>query len=294
MRFVLVLLTGGALFAQRQMFDVQMLLSLSRVSEAPHCHRTASRSRSRSRRSTSRKTSSRNKSMSCSVSGGSPTQLTHDGTDNERPRWSPRFGIDLLHFGSQRLLVQVWVMDNAGGHARQITHLSTEAGGLLVSPDGKKIVFQSSVYPECGADDACNKDKRSTPRRKAKSKRASILPCSTGIGPCLKPSAVNIYWWLERGWIACEGSDARSARRSAVLSRRSGRLRDFAGLDRARVRDECRSRTRPPAPTRIFIPFLSPVGEIHKITIGMGADNSPLSSLRRKIARLPVSSPSRI
>ncbi len=27
----------------------------------------------------------------------------------------------------------------------------------LFSPDGKNLVFTSSVYPECGADDACNK-----------------------------------------------------------------------------------------------------------------------------------------
>src|SRR5262249_7093841 len=45
---------------------------------------------------------------------------------------------------------------------RLITRLATEAGGVLVSPDGKMLVFQSSVYPECppspggGFDNACN------------------------------------------------------------------------------------------------------------------------------------------
>ncbi len=50
-------------------------------------------------------------------------------------------------------------MNPDGAGAKQITHLSTEADGILVSPDGKKIVFTSGVYPECGADDACNKSK---------------------------------------------------------------------------------------------------------------------------------------
>ena len=50
-------------------------------------------------------------------------------------------------------------MDADGSNARQISRLSTEADGILISHDGKKIVFQSSVYPECGADDACNKGK---------------------------------------------------------------------------------------------------------------------------------------
>ncbi len=40
---------------------------------------------------------------------------------------------------------------------KQITNLATEADGVLFSPDGKNLVFTSEVYPECGADDACNK-----------------------------------------------------------------------------------------------------------------------------------------
>ena len=82
-------------------------------------------------------------------------QLTHDGNDNERPRWSA--DSELIYFISDRGgSSQIWVaMDNAGGHTRQITHLSTEAGGLLVSPNGKKIVFESSVFPECAAPTTC-------------------------------------------------------------------------------------------------------------------------------------------
>ena len=49
------------------------------------------------------------------------------------------------------------MMDPDGAHAKQITNLSTEADGVLFAPDGKNLVFTSEVYPECGADDACNK-----------------------------------------------------------------------------------------------------------------------------------------
>jgi dipeptidyl aminopeptidase/acylaminoacyl peptidase len=48
-------------------------------------------------------------------------------------------------------------MDTDGGDARQATNLSAEAGGVLFSPDGKNLLFTSDVYPECGADEACNK-----------------------------------------------------------------------------------------------------------------------------------------
>ena len=53
-----------------------------------------------------------------------------------------------------------------GGNPRQITRLSTGASGVILSPDGKTIVFQSNVYPDCAPlntqalanafDDACN------------------------------------------------------------------------------------------------------------------------------------------
>ena len=100
---------------------------------------------------------SQNKQIySVPVMGGAPRLLTHDGTANERPRWSPD-SRQIYFISSRGGASQVWAMDADGSRPRQITKLSTEASGVLVSPDGKKIVFQSNVYPECGADDACNK-----------------------------------------------------------------------------------------------------------------------------------------
>ena len=95
------------------------------------------------------------------VAGGTPRQLTHDGSLNEDPRWSP--DSNQLYFTSDRGgSSQIWAMSADGFNARQITRLSTEASGPLLSPDGQKIVFLSSVYPECklgldNFDDACNK-----------------------------------------------------------------------------------------------------------------------------------------
>ena len=157
MRCVLLLFASGALFAQRQTFDVQTMLGLSRVSEpalSPNARQVAFTVQTVD----IEKNIKPKQIYVVTVTGGTPLQLTRDGTDNERPRWSP--SSELIYFISDRGgSSQVWVMDSAGGHARQITHLSTEAGGLLVSPDWKKLVFESSVYPECGADDKCNKDK---------------------------------------------------------------------------------------------------------------------------------------
>ena len=153
---------SAAALAQKQPFDVQTMLRLSRVSEPALSPDGKTVAFTVQTVDVDQNTKPK-QVYTVAVNGGFPKQITHDGTDNERPRWSPdskqiyyvsnRDG--LPHDGS----AQVWRMNPDGAGARQITHLSTEAGGILLSADGKKIVFVSNVYPECGADDACNKAK---------------------------------------------------------------------------------------------------------------------------------------
>lgn len=92
-----------------------------------------------------------------SSEGGSPIQLTREGTINERPRWSP--DSKTIAFVSNRSgSSQIWLMNADGSNARQLTNLSTEASGVVWAPDGKSLVFVSEVFPECN-NDACNKAK---------------------------------------------------------------------------------------------------------------------------------------
>ena len=95
------------------------------------------------------------------LDGGAPRQITSAG-DNDRARWSPdsrRIVFTSTRSGSS----QLWVMNADGTGAQQLTNLSTEASGEIVSPDGKKLVFLSDVYPECTVnsvvDDNCNRQK---------------------------------------------------------------------------------------------------------------------------------------
>jgi len=59
---------------------------------------------------------------------------------------------------------QIWMCDfDSGpgtpiGKPHQVTSISTGADGGVWSPDGKNIVFVSTVYPDC-KDDACNKQR---------------------------------------------------------------------------------------------------------------------------------------
>ncbi len=92
------------------------------------------------------------------AAGGTPRQITKDGEDNNRPRWSPD-SKRIAYISDRGGSAQVWLMDPDGGNAKQVTSISTEAGGVLFSPDGKNLVFTSDVFPDCGADDGCNKKK---------------------------------------------------------------------------------------------------------------------------------------
>ncbi|HKC24911.1 MAG TPA: S9 family peptidase [Thermoanaerobaculia bacterium] len=52
---------------------------------------------------------------------------------------------------------QLWLLPTAGGEAAKLTSFPGGVDGPLFSPDGARLAFTSDVYPECGADAACNK-----------------------------------------------------------------------------------------------------------------------------------------
>jgi dipeptidyl aminopeptidase/acylaminoacyl peptidase len=81
----------------------------------------------------------------------------------ERPRFSPD-GKRLIWTSKATDPTQIWMCDFDSGSGalvekpHQVTSISTGADGAIWSPDGKNIVFVSSVYPDC-KDDACNKQR---------------------------------------------------------------------------------------------------------------------------------------
>jgi len=110
------------------------------------------------------------------LAGGDSRQFT-SGPGEDRPRWS-HDGKHVAFISPRDGTSQVWVHDfdaatgQFTGEPRKITSISTEADGEIWSPDGKNIVFTSSVYPDC-PDDACNKA-REDEKQKSKVK-ASIF-----------------------------------------------------------------------------------------------------------------------
>src|SRR6266850_2156894 len=93
--------------------------------------------------------------------GGESKRLNETPNHEERPRFSPD-GKRLIWTSKATDPTQIWMCDfgpEAGqliGKPHQVTSISTGADGGIWSPDGKNIVFVSSVYPDA-KNDAENK-----------------------------------------------------------------------------------------------------------------------------------------
>ena len=156
MRRLLLLLSACALvFAQQKPFDVNALLELKRIGDpqiSPDGKLVAFTVQTVDVAANKKPV----QVWIVPLEGGAPRQITQDGESNQRPRWSPD-SRRIAYLSDRAGSSQIWMMDPDGRNATQVTNLATEADGHLFSPDGKNLLFTSAVYPECGADDACNK-----------------------------------------------------------------------------------------------------------------------------------------
>jgi dipeptidyl aminopeptidase/acylaminoacyl peptidase len=154
-RLLLLLASAAMVFAQKRPFDVNAMMELKRIGDP----QISPDGKWVSFTVQSVDVAANTKPQQIWVvplEGGAPRLITHDGQTNNRARWSPD-SHRLAYVSDRSGSSQIWLMDPDGANAKQVTNLSTEADGVLFSPDGKNLLFTSSVYPECGADDACNK-----------------------------------------------------------------------------------------------------------------------------------------
>src|SRR5688500_1130198 len=89
---------------------------------------------------------------------GTPRRLTDDAAADTRPRWSPD-GRSLAFDSARGGASQVYVVPVAGGPARKVTSLATEASGALWIDNGRLLV-RSDAYAGCDGpafDEACQK-----------------------------------------------------------------------------------------------------------------------------------------
>src|SRR5438067_2395949 len=97
------------------------------------------------------------------AAGGDARRLNQTPNHEERPRFSPD-GKRLIWTSKATDPTQIWTSNftpesgGLDGQPHQVTNISTGADGAIWSPDGKNIVFLSSVYPDA-KDDAANKQR---------------------------------------------------------------------------------------------------------------------------------------
>jgi dipeptidyl aminopeptidase/acylaminoacyl peptidase len=96
-----------------------------------------------------------------SAAGGEARRVNQTAIHEERPRFSPD-GKRLIWTSKATDPTQIWMCNftpesgGLDGQPHQVTNISTGADGAIWTPDGKSIVFLSSVYPDA-KDDAENK-----------------------------------------------------------------------------------------------------------------------------------------
>jgi dipeptidyl aminopeptidase/acylaminoacyl peptidase len=88
------------------------------------------------------------------VSGGEPRRLTSSPASESSPRWRPD-GRQLGFLSTREGGSQVWALDLDGGEPRKLTSLATGADAFAWL-DARRLLVKTEVFPECGADDACN------------------------------------------------------------------------------------------------------------------------------------------
>lgn len=178
--------------------------------------------------------------------GANARQITL-GTGNESDALFSPDGQWLSFVSTRDGSGQLYVMPTTGGEARKVTSISTGVSTPAWTPDSKAMAFATDVYPECNADDACNK-KIAERWKVVRSRRTWPTNCCIGTGPTGATARARTScasrWPLARYVTSRRATTTR--RRSRWVGRRRSRSRPTAAsLSSSRSA----SRIRPCRPT---------------------------------------------
>jgi dipeptidyl aminopeptidase/acylaminoacyl peptidase len=92
------------------------------------------------------------------AAGGEPRRLTTAEASDTSPQFSPD-GRTIAFVSTRSGEAQLWLMPVAGGEPEKKTDVSGGVSTPAWSPDGRRIAFTAEVWPDCGADPACNRER---------------------------------------------------------------------------------------------------------------------------------------
>ena len=91
--------------------------------------------------------------------GGDSRRITDGVKQDEGPAWSPDGKTIAYVSDRDGGAKQVWLYDVATSASRKLTNLQGGAGNLKWMPDGSGLMLASDIYPDCGVEPQCIKDK---------------------------------------------------------------------------------------------------------------------------------------
>ncbi|HEY6140435.1 MAG TPA: S9 family peptidase [Thermoanaerobaculia bacterium] len=98
--------------------------------------------------------------------GGESKKITDGTKQDEGPAWSPNGRTIAYVSNKDGGAKQVWLYDVAAGTSRKLSNLQGGAASVKWLPDGSGVIVVSDVYPDCGVDPVCIKDKTSAEEKK--------------------------------------------------------------------------------------------------------------------------------
>lgn len=93
------------------------------------------------------------------ATGGPSRKITDGAKQDEGPVWSPNGKTIAFVSNRDGSAHQVYLYDVASGGTRKLSDLAGGASSVKWLPDGSGVVVVSDIYPDCGVDPSCIKQK---------------------------------------------------------------------------------------------------------------------------------------
>ncbi len=151
---IFVLILGAVLWAQKQPFSIEALYKIKNVSDvqlSPDGRKVAFVVTSYNLK----KGTSNSDIYLMNLDGSKQIRMTNNAAHDYHPRWSPD-GQNILFVSDREEGAQAWILPVNGGEPYRITDFSTGVQSPEWVGGENKIIFASSVFPECGANSDCN------------------------------------------------------------------------------------------------------------------------------------------